>query len=342
MSSSFSSLGKKLFQYGLVLFVALTINFALPRLAPGDPLLYFFDEGTLNELTEVQRQAALASIGLGGSVWEQYLAYLAGIFTLDFGSSIKYGIPVMEVIGDRLPWTLALIAPAMLVSIIIGVIIGAYSAWNRGKGRDVTWLTVMLTFQAIPGFWIGMLFIAIFAVQLGWFPTYGAVSMVQEGTIWSYIKDVVWHLILPMTTLSIATVGSNYLLTRSSMLESLGQDYMSMAEAKGVKKTSLIFNHGLRNALLPVYTHFTLELGTLIGGAVVVETVFSYPGIGRLLYESVIARDFPMMQGVFLLITVGVIVANIIADVTYPLIDPRAKTSKHQKLAKTLKEEQHA
>ena len=139
------------------------------------------------------------------------------------------------------------------------------------------------------------------------------------------------HAVLPLTTITLATVGSNYLLTRSSMLESLGQDYITMAEAKGVHKKGLIFNHALRNALLPIYTHFTMTLGTLVGGAVVVESVFSYPGIGRLLYESVIARDFPMMQGIFLIITLGVIGANLFADLTYPLIDPRARTLKKTK-----------
>lgn len=327
MNRTLSLFGKKLFQYALVLFVAITINFGLPRLAPGDPLAYFFDESTLKELTEAQKQAVLESVGLGGSVWEQYITYLKGIFTWDFGTSITYALPVSEIMADKLVWTVVLILPALVLSAVIGVMIGAYSAWNRGKGRDVTFLTTMLTFQAVPGFWIGMLFIAVFAVQLGWFPTYGAVSIVQDGTTSGFVKDVAWHLVLPIATLSIATVGSNYLLTRSSMLESLGQDYMTMAEAKGVSKKTLIFNHGLRNALLPIYTQFTMALGTLIGGSVVVETVFSYPGIGRLLYESVVARDFPMMQGVFLMITFGVIAANIFADLTYPLIDPRAKSS---------------
>ena len=332
MGRRFSVIGKKLFQYVLVLFVAITINFGLPRLAPGDPLLYFFDESTLQELSEEQKQAALESVGLGGSLWEQYIDYLKGILTWDFGLSIKYAEPVTEIMADKLAWTITLVLPALLISTAIGVMIGAYSAWNRGKKRDVTFLTTMLTLQAIPGFWIGMLFIAIFAVQLNWFPTYGAVSIIQDGTMWGFMKDVLWHLVLPITTLSIATVGSNYLLTRSSMLESLGQDYMLMAEAKGVKKKGLIFNHALRNALLPMYTQFTMSLGTLIGGAVVIETVFSYPGIGRLLYESVIARDFPMMQGVFLIITLGIIITNILADLTYPLIDPQAKSTSREKV----------
>jgi len=331
MNRKFSFIGKKLFQYVLVLFVATMINFGLPRLAPGDPLLYFFDESTIKELTSEQKQAVLDSVGLGGSLWEQYVNYIVGIFKWDFGSSITYAKPVTEIIADKLPWTLTLVFPALILSTIIGLIIGAYSAWNRGKKRDMTLLTSMLTFQAIPGFWLGMLLIAIFSVSLGWFPTYGALSIVQDGTTWGFIKDVLWHLVLPICTLSIATVGSHYLLTRSSMLESLGQDYMTMAEAKGVSKKTLIFNHGLRNALLPIYTEFTMALGSLIGGSVVIETVFSYPGIGSLLYESVTARDFPMMQGIFLIITLGIIAANIFADLTYPLIDPRAKLNHFKK-----------
>lgn len=323
---------KKLLQYIAVLFVAVTINFVLPRLAPGDPLLYFYDEETLKELSDAEKQEVLATMGLDGTLFHQYIAYLKGILTFDFGDSIQYSRPVLEVIGDYLPWTLVLVLPAMLLSAVIGVLVGAYSAWNRGRRRDSVFLTTMLTFQAVPGFWIGMIFIAIFAVQLGWFPTFGATSIVPADTLWGQIQDVAWHLVLPILTLSIATVGSNYLLTRSSMLESLGQDYIVLAEAKGVKKTRLIFNHGLRNAFLPVYTNLMMSLGTLIGGAVVIETVFSYPGIGSLLYGAVNARDFTLLQGLFLCITLGIIVTNIIADLTYPLIDPRTK-KKRKKLS---------
>ncbi|USK70263.1 ABC transporter permease [Peribacillus asahii] len=321
-------MGKKILQYALVLFVALTINFAMPRLAPGDPLNYFFGDSSINELTAEERAAIMAEMGLGGSTWDQYVTYITNLFHFDLGSSIKYGLPVTEVLAERIPWTLLLLGPALILSIIIGIIIGAFAAWNRGKRHDVFLLSGMLTVESIPGFWIGMLLIAIFSVQLGWFPSYGAVSTVGVDGTWAYIKDLFSHLVLPVLTITVATTGSNFLLTRSSMLDTLGQDYISVAEAKGVKKYRLIFHHALRNALLPVYTHFTMSLGTLLGGAVVVETVFSYPGIGSLLYESVIARDFPMMQGIFLVITLGVIIANVIADVTYPLFDPRARTRK--------------
>lgn len=316
---------KKLLQYAIVLFVALTINFILPRLAPGDPLLYFYDEETLKELSDAERQHVLATMGLDGTLFHQYIEYIKGILTFNLGESIQYSKPVIDVIMEFLPWTVVLVLPAMLLSAIIGVLIGAYSAWNRGKKRDTALLTTMLTFQAVPGFWIGMVLIAVFAVKLGWFPTFGAQALVAPSSVFGHIQDIGWHLVLPITTLGIATVGSNYLLTRSSMLESLGQDYIVLAEAKGVRKLRLILKHGLRNAFLPVYTHIMMGLGTLIGGAVVIETVFSYPGIGSLLYGAVNARDFILLQGIFLFITIGIIAANIIADITYPFIDPRTK-----------------
>lgn len=321
-----STFGKKLIQYVLVLAVALSINFALPRLAPGDPLEFFFGESTINELTPEQRQRALHELGLDRSVWEQYADFMTGVFHFDLGSSIKYGKPVTEVLADRLPWTVLLVAPSLIISAVIGIVIGAYAAWNRGKRRDLFLLSAMLTVESIPGFWIGMLLIAIFSVNLGWLPSFGAVPLAFTGGTAEYVGEIITHMILPVITITLATVGGNFLLTRSSMLETLGQDYVYMAESKGASKRSLIFNHALRNALLPVYTHITMSLGILVSGAVVVESVFSYPGIGRLLYESVIARDYPMMQGVFLIITLGVIAANLLADVTYPLFDPRSRS----------------
>ena len=318
--------GKKLVSYLLVLLVALSINFALPRLAPGDPLEFFFGETTLNELTPEQRLKVERELGLDRSLWQQYGDFLTGVFHLDLGSSIRYGKPVTEVLAERLPWTFLLVAPALVLSVVIGVALGAYSAWNQGKKRDLISLAGMLTLESVPGFWIGMMLIAVFSVKLGWLPSYGAAPIVHTGGSASYVWEVIRHMILPVTTITIATVSGNFLLTRSTMLDTLGQDYVMMAEAKGVSKRSMIFKHALRNALLPVYTHVAMNLGMLVSGAVVVETVFSYPGIGRLLYESVTARDFPMMQGVFLLITVGVIAANLLADLTYPLADPRART----------------
>jgi peptide/nickel transport system permease protein len=307
--------------------VALTINFSLPRLAPGDPLTYFLG-AEINSISEQQREQVKRELGLDYTVWEQYTRYITGVFRLDLGSSTKFGKPVTKVLSERLPWTLLVIIPSIILSSVIGIVLGAYAAWNRGRRRDLLLLTGMLAIESMPSFWLGMLLIAIFSVNLGWLPSFGAVPLYHMGGSFSYVMEIIRHLILPVTTVTIATMGANFLLTRSSMLESLGQDYILMAEAKGVSKRGLIYQHALRNALLPVYTRITMSLGVLVSGAVVVETVYSYPGIGRLLYESVIARDYPMMQGVFLLITFGVICANLLADLTYPLFDPRARNRK--------------
>ncbi|MFH5181308.1 ABC transporter permease [Paenibacillus sp. TAB 01] len=323
--------GRKLIQYALVLFIALTINFALPRLAPGDPLMYFMGQ-EVNTLTPEQRDRMNRELGLEGSVWEQYGDFMKGAVSLQLGSSTKYGKPVTEVLRERIPWTLLLVVPAFAISPLLGIIGGAYAAWNRGKRRDVLLLAGVLALESTPGFWVGMLLIAVFAVRLGWLPSYGAVPLVHSDDF-SYYIEMVRHLILPVSTITIVTVGTSFLLTRSSMLDTLGQDYIYMAEAKGVSRRTLIYRHALRNALLPVYTHVTMSLGVLLSGAVVVETVFSYPGLGRLLYESVVARDYPMMQGVFLMITIGVIAANLLADLTYPLVDPRARSRKQVKEA---------
>ncbi|TBL77291.1 ABC transporter permease [Paenibacillus thalictri] len=326
-SALFRWFGRKFVQYTLVLLVALSINFALPRLAPGNAMNYFAGQ-EINLLSPEQRARLEKELGLDKSVLHQYGDFMSGAFRLDLGSSTKFGKPVTQVLKERMGWTFLLVTPALLISMLLGVVFGAYSAWNRGKRRDIGLLSLMLTLQSLPGFWIGMMFITVFAVQLGWLPSYGAVPLVH-GTTGQYVLEIVKRMILPVSTITLATIGSYFLLTRSSMLDTLGQDYIFMAEAKGITKRGLIYRHALRNALLPVYTHITISLGVLVSGAVVVETVFSYPGIGRLLYESVVARDFPTMQGVFLFITVGVIAANLLADLTYPLVDPRARGAKH-------------
>lgn len=282
---------------------------------------------TANGLTPEQREQLEKDLGLDGTVLQQYGKFMSGVLVFDLGSSTKFGKPVTTVLGERIPWTVFVVLPALVLSPFIGIILGAYAAWNRGRKRDVGMLTVILTLESMPAFWVAMILIAVFGVSLGWLPTFGAAPLFKTDN-WSYMVDVLRHLVLPVATITIASAGTNFLLTRSSMLDTLGQDYMMMAEAKGVRKSRIIYRHALRNALLPVYTHITMSLGILVSGAVVVETVFSYPGIGSLLFESVIARDYALMQGVFLIITIGVIFANLLADLTYPLVDPRARIRK--------------
>lgn len=313
-------------QYILVLWVALTLNFLLPRVAPGDPVNYLLGD-EVNALTPEQRAQVLSQYGLAQPVLEQYALYWLNIASLELGTSVRFGQPVFEVLMDRLPWTLLLVGCATVLSTVIGITAGTIAAWKRGTAQDTSLMVGILSLEAMPGFWIAMILISVFAVGLGWFPSFGAVSLVSPGGGLASALDVAHHLVLPVVAITLATSGSVFLLSRASLLTTLGEDYTTMAEAKGVSERGVVFRHALRNALLPVYTNFTLSLGTLVSGAVVIETVFAYPGLGRLIYEAVLARDYPLLQGAFLVITVGIISANLLADLTYPLLDPRVRRS---------------
>ena len=316
--------GARLAQYALVLWIALTLNFALPRLAPGDPLDYLFGQEVLS-LTPAQREQVLRELRLDRPVLEQYVGYFTGIVHGDLGRSVRYRAPVTDVLLDRLPWTLLLIVPALILKAIIGTVLGALAAWRRGSGRDLGLLGAMLALDSMPAFWTGMILISVFAVQLGWLPSFGAMPLGATGDTLTLAIEIGRRLILPVTTITLATVGAVFLLARASMLTTLGEEYVLMAQAKGLPERTVVLRHALRNALLPVYTSVTLSLGVLASGAVVVETVFSYPGLGRVVYEGVLARDYPLLQGAFLLVTVGVVGANLLADLTYPLLDPRVR-----------------
>ena len=316
-------LARHLAQYALVLAVALTINFALPRLAPGDPLDYLLGQEA-QRITPEQRQKVLAQFGLDRSVAEQYQVYISGIARGDLGTSVRFGRPVTQVLVERLPWTVALVGTAIVLATLIGALTGMLAARHRGASMDIGTLALFMFLDAIPAFWLGMLLVVIFSVELRWFPIFGAIPVSSSnGPEW--LAEVFRRLVLPVVTLTAGSIGGTYLVARASMLSVLGEDYILMAEAKGLSERRIVFHHALRNAILPVVTLTMLNVGTLLGGATVVETVFSYPGLGRLVYESVLARDYPLLQGAFLLLAVGVIGSNLLADLIYPLLDPRIR-----------------
>lgn len=310
-------------QYLLVLWAALTINFVLPHLAPGDPVDYLAGDATA--LNVAQRAQLRAEYGLDGSLGEQYGRYWQRMAHADLGISVRHSRPVVGVLAERLPWTLVLVGTATVLSAVVGTLAGAAAARRRGTPLDVGLVGGLLLLDAMPGFWIAMVLVAVFAVELGWLPSFGAVPLAGAGIGLAWLAEVARRLILPVSTITLATVGSTFLLARASMLAALDQPYVLMAEAKGVGPRGVVYRHALRNALLPVSTHATLNLGALLSGAVVVETVFAYPGVGRLIYEAVIARDYPLLQGAFLLVTTGVVGANVVADLVYPLLDPRVR-----------------
>ncbi len=315
------ALGKAM-QYGLVLWVALSVNFLLPRVMPGSPLPYLVGEdvGSLGpeRLAEVRTR-----YGLDESLGRQYLGYLADLARGDWGVSYRLGTPVAEALLERLPWTLLLVGTSLLAATLFGVLAGALAAWRRGGRLDAATLTSAIVVDALPTFWLGMLLVAVFAVQLGWFPTFGATTPAGPTGGLAYLGDVARHLALPALTLTATTLSGTFLVMRYAMLDVLGEEYVRTARAKGVPERSVLFGHAVRNALLPVSTMVFLHLGVLVGGATVVETVFAYPGVGTLLYQAVLARDYPMLQGAFFLLTVSVVAANVAADAVYPLLDPR-------------------
>ena len=310
--------GRRLLEYGGTFLAAVGINFLLPHLAPGDPLIYVIGpEAT--ELSPAERRAELARYGLDEPLHVQFVDYLFGAFQGDLGTSLTYGRPVADVLAARLPWTLLLVGSALLLAVVLGTLLGAVSAWHEGDRTDIGLMAGVVVAMSAPGFWLGMLFIAVFAAWLGWFPASG-VRSARGGTT---ALDVAHHLALPVAALTFVRLGSIYLIARNTVLSTLGEDFLLFSRAKGLSDRRVLYGHALPNSLLPVYTRFTLQVGVAIGGAVAIETVFAIPGIGRVLFDAALERDYPLLQGAFLVLTVTVIAANVVADLTYPLIDPR-------------------
>ncbi len=310
-------------QYGAVLFAAIVLNFALPRLAPGDAIDYILPDEVAASLTPAQRTEILDRFGLDDPMPEQFRAYLAGIARGDLLVSVRFGRPVTALLFERVGWTLLLVGGSLALSTLIGAALGFRSAWRRGTSTDTGALGAVMFLDALPPFFVGTLLLLVFSVGLGWFPSYGALSG-QEVEGLALVGQVLQRAVLPVATLTIAGLGPMYLVARSALVGELQEDYVLMAEAKGLTDRE-VRRHASRNALLPVSTVALVGLGTLVGGAAVVETVFSYPGLGRLIYESVLSRDYPVLQGAFLLLIVTVVLANLINDLAYPLLDPRVR-----------------
>jgi len=314
----------KLFQYLLVLLVASGLNFALPRMMPGSPLTHL--AGAEPELLPAADRARLQTeFGLDQPLPSQYWRYTSGLVTGDLGYSFQKHQPVTNIIVSRIGWTLLLTISALLSATVSGMLLGTLATWKRGSWLDRGLTGISLLIESLPSFWLGMTLVAVFAVQLGFFPSFGAVTPWVNKTGLAWLLDVLHHLALPLLTLTLVSFPSIYLTMRAALIGTLGEPYIQVARAKGLGERPLALRHAVRNALLPVATVFTLNLGFAVGGATVVETVFSYPGLGRTLYEAVLSRDYPLMQGIFLVLTLSVIVANLLADLLYPWLDPRVR-----------------
>jgi peptide/nickel transport system permease protein len=313
---------ERLFHLLLVLWVVTTLTFLLFRLMPGDPTLNFLSP----TFTEETRAALLKSFGLDKPLWEQYLIYLGQLLHGDFGRSFLQDAPVSQILWSALPNTVVLTLVSLSLAYAFGIIAGAFLAFRRGKAVEATVIPAALATRAAPEFWLGMLLLALFAFQLGWFPTGGAVSPGGSlGTLGQRLTsgDFWWHLCLPALTLTLFLQGLPLLLMRATMLEVMNDEFIVMARMKGLSRWSIVMRHAARNALLPVVTAFALGLGASIGGNVVIETVFAWPGIGRVLVQAVEGADYPVAQGAFIMIAFVLVVMNTVADLAYAWLDPR-------------------
>ena len=312
--------------YAPVLLVILVINFFLPRLMPGDPFTYLsVEDGNVNAaFSQEQIDQYKAYYGLDQPLYLQFFNYLKGLLRGDLGYSIYYKTSVTGMIAARIPWTIFIVLCSLFLSSFIGTILGAVSARLRGKPADTLTYFLMIVFSEIPSFLLGTLLLILFAAKLRWFPLSGGITaFASYNSTFSYLADLFHHAALPILTLTFAGVGNFYLLSRNSMLTVLTKDYMQTAKAKGLSKRRILFRHALRNAIAPIVARIFMSMGAMFGGAVLVENVFAYPGMGYLMREAVLARDYVLTQGIFLTIAVCVLLMNWIADLIYKKLDPR-------------------
>ena len=311
--------------YATVVFFLLTLNFFLPRAMPGEPIAGLSDAGSATYVSEDTTRAAVERYyGLDRSLVDQYTGYLGGLARGDLGTSIHYNAPVSRVIGDRIGWTLLLVGTGLAFATALGMLGGVLSGWRRGRPLDRGLLGVFLAVDTFPVFFVASAAAYVLSVKLGWFPLSGARTPFADsyGPV-RQVADVAYHLALPATVLALQFLTYQFLVMRSSMVGELGSDYLLLGRAKGLSDRVLKYRYAARNALLPSVTVAGLQMGFAITAAIFVESVFAYPGLGQLMFGAVAERDYPVMQGCFLVLTLIVISANLVADLAYRRLDPR-------------------
>lgn len=320
-------MGRLLLRYACLACAVVALNFFLPRLLPGDPLDPAAPDGfSLAEstLSADARARLRASYHLDEPLPAQFVAYLADLGRGDLGWSISRATPVSQLIGDRLPWTLALVLTSLLVASLAGGSLGLFAAWRGGRA-DRALFAASTLLSALPEFLIAMALLLVLAVALRWFPLQGgnSIFLASNGGGSQTVLDIVWHLTLPALTLVVATSAGFVLLARGAALSVVGEPYLTAARAKGLGEVTVAIRHAVPNALLPVLTLFGVRLGHVLGGALVVERVFAVPGLGLLAFEAIRARDYPVLQAVFLLGSLGILAANFAVELAYRSMGPR-------------------
>ncbi|MEQ8757761.1 MAG: ABC transporter permease [Coleofasciculus sp. G1-WW12-02] len=328
---------KRLLNLLPVLLGITLLVFLFLHLIPGDPATVMLGERATPEQVEALRE----QLGLNQPLPLQYLTFINNLLHLDFGTSIISGIPIIDEIITRFPATFELSLAAMIVAVILGIPAGVLAAVYKNRPADNITMIGSLLGVSMPVYWLGLLLIYLFAITLNWFPPSGRIS-IEAGLSFqpitgfylldailkldiNLLQDVLSHLILPALTLGTIPLAILARITRSSLLEVLSQDYIRTARAKGIPERWVILRHGLKNALLPVVTIIGLQFGTLLGGAILTETIFSWPGIGSWIYEGILARDYPIVQGGVVVISIIFVLVNLVVDISYALVDPRIK-----------------
>jgi peptide/nickel transport system permease protein len=313
--------GKVLGALGTLAFVVV-FNFFLFRVVEGDPVANLFRG---RNLTPEQKEQLRVEFGLDGSLWEQFVSYVQQTLQLNLGRSYTTNQPVVDEIWQAMPATIALVGTATILSTAFGLWIGTSAGWSRGTRRDRALTTGSMVTWSTPEFWLGMILLTFFAARLELFPTGGISDPSSDASGIAKLADQAWHMFLPCLTLTVAYLGEYALIMRSSIVDVMREDYLTLARAKGLRDVQVRNRHAVRNALLPSTALIAINFGFVISGAITVETVFSWPGLGLLTYDALRGPDLPMLQGLFLVFSAAVILFNLAADLLYPYLDPRVR-----------------
>lgn len=318
---------RKLGLYVFIAWAATTVNFFLPRAMPGNPVQAALARFQ-GQLSPSATRSLEVAFGLSShaNILSEYFKYWDNLFHGNLGLSFTYfPTPVATVIAQSLPWTVVLVGCATVMSFVLGTLAGIVVGWRRGSWVDGS-VPFAAFLRGVPQFWVGLLFVTVFGVSLGWFPVSGGYSSALSiGPTGSFLRSALYHAVLPGLTIAVASAGGHFLGMRNMMVTTLGEDYNVVAEAKGLSRRRVEFAYAARNAIIPSVMNFALELGFVVSGALLVEVVFSYPGIGFVLFQAVQNEDYPLMQGVFLIITLVVLTASMVADLVFVALDPRTR-----------------